>query len=223
MFSCVLNHQLPFQTYLAMYFVVTDLILLFQYFYFGKGEQLMKEEALNMVENNDEESSLVLTKTREDILPVSQYGSTDKNKTTAFMGLLLFGCKLGLGSTFTTQIGTDEPELPMTLGWLLAWMCTTFYLVSRIPQIHKNHKRHSTQGLSLWLFSFAVSGNLTYALSILLHPGHTRKSLFESLPYVAGSFGTLFLDAIIFGQFMYYRNSTKNLVTNTLSRVPTTQ
>lgn len=222
MFSCVLNHQLPFQTYLAMYFVMTDLILLYQYFHFGKGEQFIKEE-VNMVDNNDEESTLVVTKTREDILPVSQYGSTDNNKSTTFMGLLLFGCKLGLGSTLTSQTGIQDLESPVTLGWLLAWICTTFYLVSRVPQIHKNYKRHSTQGLSLWLFSFAVSGNMTYAISILLHPGHTRKTLIESLPYVAGSIGTLFLDAIIFGQFMYYRNSTKNSVANTLSRVPTTQ
>ncbi|KAG2200945.1 hypothetical protein INT47_003180 [Mucor saturninus] len=231
MFSCVLNHQLPFQTYLAMYFVSTDLILLYQYFYFGKGDQVVKEALMTMVESHDEETSLVMTKTREDILTVSQYGSTDKSKTTtALMGLLLFGCKIGLGSTLTTTTMTTQKggdalglESPVTAGWLLAWMCTTFYLVSRIPQIHKNHKRHSTQGLSLWLFSFAVSGNMTYAISILLHPGHTRKSLFESLPYVAGSFGTLFLDTIIFGQFMYYRNSTKHEVTHTLSRVPTTQ
>lgn len=223
MFSCVLNHQLPFQTYLATYFVMTDIILLYQYFHFGKGDLLCQEEALKMIANNDEESTLVLTKTIEDISPASQYGSTDKNKTTLFMGILLFGCKLGLGSTLTTETGVQDYDTPVTLGWLLAWMCTTFYLVSRVPQIHKNHKRHSTQGLSLWLFSFAVCGNMTYAASILIHPWHTRKTFLESLPYLSGSVGTLFLDAIIFGQFMYYRSSSKSIVTNTLSRVPTTQ
>lgn len=259
MFSCVLNHQLPFQTYLAIYFVGTDLILLYQYFHFGKGDLLYSEEAALKINNgitndqsNDEESTLLLTepleliKTIEDVCPSSHtactYGSTDNKRkpTTLFMGLILFGCRLGFGSALTTTAtgaadnsnnvnmismltNTDYASV-VTFGWLLAWMCTTFYLVSRIPQIYKNYKRHSTQGLSLALFNFAVCGNLTYAASILLHPGHTRRTFLESLPYLAGSVGTLFLDAIIFGQFVHYKrqNNVRNIAT-ILSRVPTTQ
>lgn len=249
MFSCVLNHQLPFQTYLATYFVGTDLILLYQYFYFGKSHQDCSEEALKINGDgthdhlNDEESLLLLSepleliKTVEDICPLNAtYGSTDNKKTARFlMGFLLLGFKLGSGSTFSTNTTTGVNGINsmllntgtssvVTPGWILAWMCTTFYLASRIPQIYKNHKRHSTQGLSLALFAFAVSGNITYAASIILHPGHTRRSFMESLPYLGGSIGTLFLDAIIFGQFMYYKkkNNVRNIAT-VLSRVPTTQ
>lgn len=249
MFSCVLNHQLPFQTYLATYFVGTDLILIYQYFYFGNNTQTCTEEALKINGDDtqdhlhDEESLLLcsepleLIKTVEDISPLNAtYGSTDNKKPAQFlMGFLLLGFKLGLGSSFSTHTTTGVEDINsmlvntgsssvVTPGWILAWMCTTFYLVSRIPQIYKNYRRHSTQGLSLALFSFAVSGNVTYALSIMLHPGHTRRSLMESLPYVTGSIGTLFLDAIIFGQFMYYKkkNNVRN-ITTVLSRVPTTQ
>ncbi|KAL9550754.1 hypothetical protein MBANPS3_004582 [Mucor bainieri] len=240
MFSCVLNHQLPFQTYLATYFVCTDLILLYQYFRYSSNKIVLCTDKFNAPHDPsvdaDEEfvfpeeyACLELTKTMEDV----NYGTMNSNSSrkTLFMGLLLFGCRLGFGSTTAllsttamsggptaaTTVAAEEMLLqtPLTLGWVLAWICTTFYIVSRVPQIHKNHKRHSTQGLSLALFSFAVGGNVTYALSILLHPGRTRESFMESLPYLSGSLGTLFLDAVIFGQFLSYRKSTTVDMANT--------
>ncbi|KAG2236491.1 hypothetical protein INT48_003282 [Thamnidium elegans] len=226
MFSCVLNHQLPFQIYLACYFVMTDIILLFQYFHYGKGDIACTDEIMK-ISDDDEEATF--TRPMTDISSsASNYGSTDNKTTTAFMGLLLFGCKLGLGSTnaLTTDTGTikmQDYDSHITIGWLLAWMCTAFYLVSRVPQIIKNYKRQSTLGLSLALFNFSVGGNMTYAASILLHPGHTRHTFLEALPYLAGSVGTLFLDSIIFAQFMYYRKNTNSKMVTILSRVPTSQ
>jgi uncharacterized protein with PQ loop repeat len=225
MLSCVLNHQLPFQTYLATYFVLTDLILLYQYFYFGKGDFVCDEDVLKVPD--DEEATCLLSdhplkmvQTIEDSIPIlSNYGSTTSSKPTVLMALLLFGCKLGLGSgadlsTFSSPITTT---FQVTFGWTLAWICTSFYLVSRVPQIYKNQKRHSTQGLSLALFTFAVCGNLTYATSILIHPGQTRESIMISLPYLTGSVGTLLMDAIIFGQFLYYRKNNAKV-----DNIPTT-
>ncbi|KAL7313689.1 PQ loop repeat-containing protein 2 [Mucor circinelloides] len=246
MFSCVLNHQLPFQTYLATYFVCTDLILLYQYFCYSSNKTALCTDKFNTphdtsVEHGNEEfvfpeeyACLELTKTMEDV----NYGTMNSNSSrkTLFMGLLLFGCRFGFGSTTallstttinsggSTAAATAEEVLlqtPLTLGWVLAWICTTFYIVSRVPQIHKNHKRHSTQGLSLALFSFAVGGNVTYALSIILHPGRTRESFMESLPYLSGSLGTLFLDAVIFGQFLSYRKSAA--VDNTNAQMAVTR
>ncbi|KAI8048958.1 PQ loop repeat-domain-containing protein [Gilbertella persicaria] len=163
MLSCILNSQLPFQIYLATYFVSTDLILLFQYFYYGKGD-------LQYITSVS-----------------SKYGSVSNTKTsTMLMGVLLFGWNF---------------ENPVTFGWTLAWICNSLYLLSRIPQIYKNFKRHSTQGLSLALFF----------LLILAHPGHTAETLMQSLPYLFGSLGTLFLDAIIFGQFLHYRKNTAHV------------
>ncbi|KAI8047590.1 PQ loop repeat-domain-containing protein [Gilbertella persicaria] len=220
MLSCILNSQLPFQIYLATYFVSTDLILLFQYFYYGKGDLQCSEDdwKINTFDQlaNDEESSalihentLELTKTMEDITSVSsKYGSVSNTKTsTMLMGVLLFGWNFG-SHPMVSALSTENP---VTFGWTLAWICNSLYLLSRIPQIYKNFKRHSTQGLSLALFFFAVSGNVTYALSILAHPGHTAETLMQSLPYLFGSLGTLFLDAIIFGQFLHYRKNTAHV------------
>lgn len=233
MFSCVLNHQLPFQIYLAAYFVLTDIILLYQYFHFGKGgnqhcsENALKVDNIDQSNEEDEESRLLLPVV-EMTESSNTYGSTTTSTTrTLFMGLLLFGIKVGSTQLTTTTIGVLNSSSTSTIpiGWILAWACTTFYLVSRVPQIHKNYKRQSTQGLSLALFSFAVSGNITYASSILLHPGHTQQSFIEAIPYLSGSLGTLLLDSIIFGQFVYYRNkySSIDATTTSLNRVLTHQ
>ncbi|KAI8639794.1 PQ loop repeat-domain-containing protein [Parasitella parasitica] len=249
MFSCVLNHQLPFQTYLSGYFVSTDLILLCQYFCYSnnRNEKSLCTDKFSSHDQSDEYNHfdeefvfpeeyacLESTKTTKDV----GYGTINGNyssKKTLYMGMLLFGCKLGMGSTISTSTiqggSTQVVQSAITFGWVLAWVCTSFYILSRVPQIHKNHKRHSTQGLSLALFSFAVCGNITYAASILFHPGRTTESFLESLPYLSGSLGTLFLDAVIFGQFLVYRKQNNNVVnvgatvavtrTSSLSRILT--
>lgn len=104
----------------------------------------------------------------------------------------------------TTAVSYDQI---IWLGRFFAWSCTCLYLMSRIPQLVKNFKRQSVEGLSASLFIFAVCGNLTYASSILTHPGQTLDSLLEALPYLIGSAGTLLFDFSIFCQFIYYRDN----------------
>ncbi|CAO3664233.1 unnamed protein product [Rhizopus stolonifer] len=185
--SCFLNHQLPFQIYLAAYYCMTDFILLFQYFLYRKPKsysEIKQSEAIHFSSESP------------------KYGSTVQSHTQLF-GLFIFGFQV-------TQSVRSEPVIDTTLlGCVLAWTCTTFYLCSRIPQIIKNYQRHSVQGLSLALFSFAVGGNVTYALSIILRPGHTKESFMSSLPYIVSSFGTLLFDLVIFIQFLHYNKKTK--------------
>lgn len=99
------------------------------------------------------------------------------------------------------------------IGRISAWVCTTLYLTSRLPQIWKNYQRKSVEGLSILLFVFAFCGNLTYVLSIILNPTGTGGSkdpeivnyyLLESLPYLLGSGGTLVFDLTIMIQSLIY-------------------
>ncbi|KAG0338374.1 hypothetical protein BG004_007252 [Podila humilis] len=109
--------------------------------------------------------------------------------------------------------GTAPPESPdqsiVQLGRIFAWVCTVFYLSSRMPQLWKNYKRKSVQGLSILMFFWAAMGNLTYTLSILnsadaVNPETSSRFLREAVPYVLGSSGTLMFDVSIFGQWLYY-------------------
>ncbi|KAF8921637.1 hypothetical protein BGZ58_004093, partial [Dissophora ornata] len=95
------------------------------------------------------------------------------------------------------------------LGRIFAWVCTIFYLTSRMPQLWKNFKRKSVQGLSILMFFWAAMGNMSYTLSILnsadaINPETRKKFLREAVPYVLGSSGTLTFDLSIFFQWLYY-------------------
>ncbi|MBW0527812.1 hypothetical protein O181_067527 [Austropuccinia psidii MF-1] len=95
------------------------------------------------------------------------------------------------------------------LGRTSAWSCCLLYLTSRLPQIWKNYRRQSVQGLSILLFVMAFFGNLTYLISILTSPliKSNPNHLINLIPYLLGSGGTLSFDLIIFIQSQIYRHN----------------
>ncbi|KAG9067517.1 hypothetical protein KI688_012300 [Linnemannia hyalina] len=119
--------------------------------------------------------------------------------------------KRGLDDSYPTMGEEPAPTDPnaVQLGRIFAWVCTVFYLSSRMPQLWKNFTRKSVQGLSILMFFWAAMGNLSYTLSILnskdaVDPETGRKFLLEAVPYVLGSSGTLMFDLSIFFQWLYY-------------------
>ncbi|KAI5950443.1 hypothetical protein KGF57_004312 [Candida theae] len=109
-------------------------------------------------------------------------------------------------SSSTTTTGT------ISWGLVLAWGCTFVYCSSRCPQLYKNYKRKSVEGISPLLFGSALLGNLTYTLSILTSCafvfGEDRAEfIYKELPYIIGSSGTIVFDAAYFYQKYLYRNN----------------
>ncbi|RPD66139.1 PQ-loop-domain-containing protein [Lentinus tigrinus ALCF2SS1-7] len=108
------------------------------------------------------------------------------------------------------------PSTEFIIGRISAWICTTLYLTSRLPQIWKNYVRKSVEGLSIYLFIFAFLGNFFYVASILTSPNlqlpEPQASAFirESIPYLLGSGGTLMFDVTIVTQaFLYSPKSAR--------------
>jgi uncharacterized protein with PQ loop repeat len=88
----------------------------------------------------------------------------------------------------------DDNDAPEWIGHLFAWICCSFYLTSRLPQIFENHRRKSTQGINILLFTAALCGNSFYTIGILTNPlannNSTREEfLLNALPYLLGSAG----------------------------------
>ncbi|TFK76307.1 hypothetical protein BDN72DRAFT_756006 [Pluteus cervinus] len=117
---------------------------------------------------------------------------------------------------FVDEPGHDHPpNAPPSneriLGRIFAWLCTTLYLTSRLPQIWKNYARKSVEGLSMYLFVFAFLGNVFYVASIITSPQMSApppissEFLRESIPYLLGSGGTLMFDVTIVSQSFIYR------------------
>ncbi|KJA27109.1 hypothetical protein HYPSUDRAFT_131638 [Hypholoma sublateritium FD-334 SS-4] len=105
----------------------------------------------------------------------------------------------------------EDPTSEQILGRIFAWLCTTLYLTSRLPQIWKNYARKSVEGLSMYLFVFAFLGNCFYVSSILisprrfLPPPQSTQYIRESIPYLLGSGGTLIFDMTIVAQSFCYK------------------
>lgn len=110
----------------------------------------------------------------------------------------------------------DEPHHSPSsrdiLGRIFAWLCTTLYFTSRLPQIWKNFVRKSVEGLSAYLFIFAFLGNVFYVSSILSSPQvslpapESTEFIRQSIPYLLGSGGTLMFDITIVSQMLIYRS-----------------
>jgi len=109
------------------------------------------------------------------------------------------------------------------MGPLLSWTSTALYLLSRLPQLLKNHSRRSTAGLSISLFIAAFFGNLFYSASMLANPlfwsdypahgcngwaGHKGSDrlawIKNAAPFFLGAAGVLMLDAAVAGQFWWF-------------------
>ncbi|KAI9250772.1 PQ loop repeat-domain-containing protein [Sporodiniella umbellata] len=217
----LLTDQLPFQSYLGFYFVTVDICLLLQWFYYNRfrasqdeyliipqQEDTFKNYPPNSLFQHPVPLNIQSTPILDDeSAPFSSSASPSKWYTLSakdgnpvkLMALLLF--------FLNPSASAHEASGLVWIGRLSAWTCTCLYLMSRIPQLLKNRRRQSVQGLSASLFMCAACANLTYTLSILTHPNQTLESLLEALPYLIGSSGTLVFDFLIFSQFLYYRNS----------------
>lgn len=79
---------------------------------------------------------------------------------------------------------------------------------ARIPQIIKNYREKSCEGLSLLFFLLSLTGNLTYGASVTAYDQHADY-LIRALPWLLGSLGTMVEDCIIFVQFHLYSPKRK--------------
>merc|ERR1712216_67190 len=93
-----------------------------------------------------------------------------------------------------------------TTGTVLGWVSAVIYLNSRLPQVYKNYKAKSVEGLSALMFFCAVMGNLTYAAGVLIKASGW-DDVNAAMPWLVGSVGTIIFDFIIVIQCFCYRNA----------------
>ena len=151
-------------------------------------------------------------------MPVSMYSGHGGHASVTGMGRVdAFGRELfahddvvdddDFSDVNVDLVGRAHHHGESTLGQTLGWISGITYVVSRIPQLIKNIKRKSTEGLAKMLFVCAVAGNLTYGISIFVHPGG-KEYLMESLPWLIGSLGTLAFDFCLLGMFYVWGSDT---------------
>ncbi|KAJ9657566.1 hypothetical protein H2198_004212 [Neophaeococcomyces mojaviensis] len=163
------------------------------------------------------------------IFEESETGSTTPSTTQrAFKNaLLILGVVLvgSLGWLIAYETGTWHPTPPPdapssqpdhdddddaiaspAAAQLLGYASAVLYLTARLPQIWKNYREKSTEGLSILFFILSLMGNATYGAAVLAHSLQGDYVL-KNLPWLIGSLGTIAEDMIVFWQFRLYRNN----------------
>jgi len=87
---------------------------------------------------------------------------------------------------------------------MLGYVSAALYLGARLPQIWKNYKDQSCEGLSLLFFILSTVGNGTFGLQILFH-SLDKQYVLKNVPWLIGSLGTIAEDVVIFIQFQIYK------------------
>ncbi|KAK4466688.1 putative vacuolar amino acid transporter YPQ1 [Cladorrhinum samala] len=106
------------------------------------------------------------------------------------------------------DVFSSSNERQATIGLMLGYFSAVCYLCARIPQIIKNYKEKSCEGLALLFFLLSLTGNLTYGASVMAY-SQERAYLLRALPWLLGSLGTMVEDFIIFVQFRIYSPERK--------------
>ncbi|KAI9504472.1 PQ loop repeat-domain-containing protein [Coemansia spiralis] len=105
-----------------------------------------------------------------------------------------------------------EPKRPELVPQILGYTSAILFLGARIPQLIKNYRKKSCNGLSIGMFIFSILGNVAFTLSLLLH-SLDSSYLLANVPWIVGSTGTLFFDLAIFYQFYIYHESSRQAAT----------
>ncbi|RKP12048.1 PQ loop repeat-domain-containing protein [Piptocephalis cylindrospora] len=214
---------------LSIYYCASDTVLISQVIYYRLRSPKIKQLDGNAspVEVDSSTSALPVTEAtallpsaedRNSALPQEDETSTSPTASKAlYLILPLF--ILGAGfitfheSIYQSKMGVFLSRPPPTGNpprhiqfWpqVLGWTSASLYVFARIPQIWKNYRSKSCEGLSLAMFAFCVLGNVTFCLSIFTYSLET-EFLLMNLPWLVGNGGTLVFDFTIFYQFWIYR------------------
>ncbi|KAH7037408.1 PQ loop repeat-domain-containing protein [Microdochium trichocladiopsis] len=105
-----------------------------------------------------------------------------------------------------------SPDTPVAiLGMVMGYTSAICYLCARIPQIIKNYREKSCEGLALLFFMLSLTGNLTYGLSVFSY-SQEPQYIIKAIPWLLGSLGTIVEDCIIFYQFRIYSQKSEHAI-----------
>ncbi|KKA29950.1 hypothetical protein TD95_005148 [Thielaviopsis punctulata] len=123
--------------------------------------------------------------------------------------------KLGAWGQDPSDAPLEDSTSPAAVaGQMFGYISALCYLCARIPQILKNWREKSCEGLALLFFLLSLTGNLTYAISLLAF-SQDKNYLIKALPWFLGSAGTIVEDSIIFVQFRMYGDAPRSAVVET--------
>lgn len=150
LFGAYLTHQLPNVLYTSVYFVLMDLIVILQYFYYAR---VRIEEILPLATDFMYSPSIPPSRRSVSALSIPVIAiavSSVRAFTDVWSHELPPACN-------AAPSVSDQIKL---CGAVLSWLSALFYVFSRIPQCLENYMKKNVEGLSLHLFLLTVIGNV---------------------------------------------------------------
>lgn len=231
--GATLARLVPTVIALALYFCAADAVLITQILYYNHvNSRKNVVQASTQVDIEDRPDQPLLSRRPSEIgLPGSRRRSSvsQKRQRAATLPLIpedrgharrwlknslsVFAvCALGgVGWFVAFSVGVWKPTIEnpesspheSVPAQILGYLSALLYLGARIPQIIKNSREKSCEGLSILFFALSLLGNLSYGGGILFH-SLEKEYLLTNLPWLIGSLGTISEDLIIFIQFYVF-------------------
>ncbi|KDQ11101.1 hypothetical protein BOTBODRAFT_466108 [Botryobasidium botryosum FD-172 SS1] len=203
--GALLAGLLPTVTFVALYYSLCDILLLAQIYYYRwkAAARLEKEEVAG---GSAETTGLLAGSSSDEEVRVKTAAENARGQMLRNAICVLFVIGTGVAAWYfgPNKAKTPTEDGPMDLtSQILGYISMLLYLSSRIPQIFKNRETKCT-GLSPVFFAFAMTGNITYVLSIC-SASMDKHYLLVNASWLAGSIGTILLDIYVLYQFIHYR------------------
>jgi uncharacterized protein with PQ loop repeat len=103
------------------------------------------------------------------------------------------------------------------LGEGIGWITTIVYIVGRAPQIYENHKKRSTAGLSMLMYTFTILGNLFYVMSVFAYSTE-YDYIILNMAWITLAVTNILLDLVVICQSRYYNHNHHNNNNNKTSQ-----
>ncbi|XP_044721626.1 PQ loop repeat domain-containing protein [Hirsutella rhossiliensis] len=224
--GAILTNLAPSAVALAVYFCILDVTLISQCLYYNtiNARRLAREEGTDTTGTTSENSPLLAGRRSSSRKTISDDEETSyKSGSCAYNALSLLAVyAIGVAGWFISYMAgawdSDAPSVPESpgdpqspsavAGLALGYASAAFYLCARIPQIVKNYREKSCEGLSLLFFMLSLTGNLTYGVSLMAYC-QDKQYLLKAFPWLLGSLGTMVEDATIFVQFRLYADGLR--------------
>lgn len=235
--GALLTHLAPTAIILPSYFCLADLILILQCVYYNtrnrrRAERLAqsggaepredspllgRQDSESIAANGNGADATWKDDANEEAEPENGSSGSFVNNLLSLVAVYVIGAAAWFisykaGAWDTAEPAPDAPDdannpwewAGLTLGYISA-VC---YLCARLPQIWKNYKEKSCEGLSLLFFMLSLTGNLTYGISLVAY-SQEQKYLLNALPFLIGSVGTIVEDCVIFVQIRLYGHNKR--------------